>query len=115
MTCVSGLTYLTDLTKENSRSKSVKFFNENLFNELMSLWLQNNAGLNIVSVHSTLIQTILDTITQGYEQNLSVQDISRLLQQQGFYRAQSLRIARTDLKTRGTSYCFGTGMVKGGD
>jgi len=79
--------------------KSVKFFNENLFNELMSLWLQNNAGLNIVSVHSTLIQTILDTITQGYEQNLSVADISRLLQQQGFYRAQSMRIARTETTT----------------
>ena len=31
--------------------KSVKFFNENLFNELMALWLQNNAGLNIISVH----------------------------------------------------------------
>lgn len=79
--------------------KSVKFFNENLFNELMSLWLQNNAGLNIISVHSTLVQTILDTIAQGYEQNLSVQDISRLLQQQGFYRYQSLRIARTETTT----------------
>jgi uncharacterized protein with gpF-like domain len=41
----------------------------------------------------------LDTITQGYEQNLSVADISRLLQQQGFYRAQSLRIARTETTT----------------
>jgi hypothetical protein len=79
--------------------KSVKFFNENLFNEMMALWLQNNAGLNIVSVHSTLIQTILDTISQGYEQNLSVSDISRLLQQQGLYRAQALRIARTETTT----------------
>jgi hypothetical protein len=79
--------------------KRVKFFNENLFNELMAIWLQQNAGLNIISVQSTLIQTILNTITQGYEQNLSVADISRLLQQQGFYRAQSLRIARTETTT----------------
>jgi hypothetical protein len=83
----------------DKKLKRVKFFNENLFNELMAIWLQQNAGLNIVSVHSTLIQTILDTITQGYEQNLSVADISRLLQQQGFYRAQSMRIARTETTT----------------
>jgi hypothetical protein len=83
----------------DKKLKRVKFFNENLFNELMAIWLQQNAGLNIVSVQSTLIQTILDTITQGYEQNLSVADISRLLQQQGFYRAQALRIARTETTT----------------
>ncbi len=83
----------------DKKLKRVKLFGDNLFNELMNLWLQQNAGQNIVSVHSTLIQSILDTISQGYEQNLSTQDIARLLEQQGYFRYQSLRIARTETTT----------------
>jgi hypothetical protein len=83
----------------DKRLKRVKLFGDNWFNELMNLWLQQNAGQNITSVHSTLIQTILDTISQGYEQNLSTQDIATLLQRQGFYRQQALRIARTETTT----------------
>jgi hypothetical protein len=83
----------------DKRLKRVKLFDDNWFNEIMNLWLQQNAGQRIVSVQSTLIQTILDTISQGYEQNLSTQDIARLLERQGFYRYQSLRIARTETTT----------------
>ena len=86
-------------TSIEKRLKRVKLFGDNWFNELMNLWLQQNAGQNITSVHSTLIQSILDTISQGYEQNLSTQDIARLLEQQGYYRYQSLRIARTETTT----------------
>ena len=86
-------------TSIDKRLKRVKLFGDNWFNELMNLWLQQNAGQNITSVHSTLIQTILDTISQGYEQNLSTQDIATLLQRQGFYRQQALRIARTETTT----------------
>jgi hypothetical protein len=83
----------------DKRLKRVKLFGDNWFNEIMNLWLQQNAGQRIVSVQSTLIQTILDTISQGYEQNLSTQDIARLLERKGFYRYQSLRIARTETTT----------------
>jgi hypothetical protein len=83
----------------DKKLKRVKVFGDNWFNEIMNLWLQQNAGQNITSVQSTLIQTILDTISQGYEQNLSTSDIARLLERQGFYRYQSLRIARTETTT----------------
>lgn len=79
--------------------KMVKIFDENLFNELINLWLQQNAGQNIVSVHSTFIQKILDTISEGYAQNLSTSDIARLLQNQNLTRMQALRIARTETTT----------------
>lgn len=79
--------------------KTVKLFDENLFNELINLWLQQNAGQNIVSVHSTFIQKILDTISEGYAQNLSTSDIARLLQNHNLFRYQALRIARTETTT----------------
>lgn len=78
--------------------KSIK--SEIDFESIISTWLNQNAGLRIVSVHDTLIESIVKVIADGYENNLSVADITRNLQRQfGWYKAQALRIARTETTT----------------
>lgn len=70
------------------------------FESIISTWLNQNAGLRIISVHATLIESIVKVIADGYENNLSVADITRNLQRQfGWYKAQALRIARTETTT----------------
>jgi hypothetical protein len=74
------------------------------FNTIIMQWLNDTAGLRIVSVHQTLIDSIIQVIANGYENNLSVADITRNLQNKfGWYKAQALRIARTETTT-GTNY-----------
>lgn len=70
------------------------------FETIISEWLNTNAGYRIVSVHSTLIQSIIKVISEGYENNISVAEITRNLQNKfGWYKAQALRIARTETTT----------------
>jgi uncharacterized protein with gpF-like domain len=70
------------------------------FEMIINQWLNSNAGLRIVSVHQTLIESIIKVIQQGYNDNISVADITRNLQQRfGWYKAQALRIARTETTT----------------
>ena len=70
------------------------------FEMIISQWLNDSAGLRIVSVHETLIQSIINVISQGYQDNISVADITRNLQRQfGWYKWQALRIARTETTT----------------
>lgn len=70
------------------------------FESIISQWLNTNAGLRIVSVHSTLIEAIVNVIQQGYNDNISVADITRNLQNKfGWYKYQALRIARTETTT----------------
>jgi uncharacterized protein with gpF-like domain len=70
------------------------------FEMIINQWLNTNAGLRIVSVHQTLIESIINVIAEGYENNLSVADITRNLQKRfGWYKAQALRIARTETTT----------------
>jgi uncharacterized protein with gpF-like domain len=70
------------------------------FEMIINQWLNSNAGLRIVSVHSTLIESIIKVIQQGYNDNISVADITRNLQNKfGWYKAQALRIARTETTT----------------
>lgn len=70
------------------------------FESIILNWLNSNAGLRIVSVHQTLIESIINVISDGYENNLSVAEITRSLQKQfGWYKAQALRIARTETTT----------------
>lgn len=74
------------------------------FEMIISQWLNSTAGLRIVSVHQTLIDSIIAVIAQGYEQNISVADITRNLQNKfGWYKYQAMRIARTETTT-GTNY-----------
>lgn len=70
------------------------------FETIISNWLNTNAGLRIVSVHQTLIDSIISVIAKGYEDNISVAEITRNLQRQfGWYKYQALRIARTETTT----------------
>lgn len=70
------------------------------FESIIINWLNSNAGLRIVSVHQTLIDAIIGVIAQGYENNLSVAEITRNLQKSfGWYKQQALRIARTETTT----------------
>lgn len=70
------------------------------FESVIMQWLNTNAGLRIVSVHSTLIEAIIKVIADGYKNNLSVAEITRNLQNKfGWFKAQALRIARTETTT----------------
>lgn len=70
------------------------------FEMIIGQWLNENAGLRIVSVHQSLIDAIIKVIAQGYEDNISVSDITRNLQRQfGWYKWQALRIARSETTT----------------
>ena len=77
------------------------------FETIIVNWLNSNAGLRIVSVHQTLIDSIIAVIADGYANNLSVAEITRNLQNRfGWYKAQALRIARTETTTA-TNYATG--------
>mgnify|MGYP000621003007 FL=1 len=70
------------------------------FETIIANWLNSNMGLRIVSVHQTLIDAIVAVIAKGYEDNISVADITRNLQKKfGWYKYQALRIARTETTT----------------
>jgi uncharacterized protein with gpF-like domain len=70
------------------------------FESIIQTWINSNLGYRIVSVHQTLIESIIAVIAKGYEDNLSVADITRNLQNKfGWYKAQALRIARTETTT----------------
>jgi uncharacterized protein with gpF-like domain len=70
------------------------------FESIIQTWINSNLGYRIVSVHQTLIESIVAVIAKGYEDNLSVADITRNLQNKfGWYKAQALRIARTETTT----------------
>ena len=70
------------------------------FENIIANWLNSNMGYRIVSVHQTLIDAIVAVIAKGYEDNISVADITRNLQNKfGWYKAQALRIARTETTT----------------
>jgi uncharacterized protein with gpF-like domain len=70
------------------------------FESIIQAWINSNLGYRIVSVHQTLIESIIAVIAKGYEDNISVADITRNLQNKfGWYKAQALRIARTETTT----------------
>jgi len=70
------------------------------FASIINNWLQINGGVRIVSVHQTLIESIIKVIADGYENNLSIADITRNLQNKfGWFKYQALRIARTETTT----------------
>ena len=80
--------------------KRMKDLSDISFEQLITNFLQQSAGLRITSVHASLIQSIIDVIAKGYEDNLSVDQITRLLQRQfSWNRIQALRIARTETTT----------------
>lgn len=95
----------TNLIKAQYKRSLIK--SEIDFETIILNWLNSNAGLRIVSVHQTLIDNIIAVIADGYANNLSVIDITRNLQNKfGWYKAQALRIARTETTTA-TNYATG--------
>jgi uncharacterized protein with gpF-like domain len=82
----------------NRIKKSIKA--DITFESIIQSWINSNLGYRIVSVHQTLIEGIISVIAKGYQDNLSVADITRNLQNKfGWYKAQALRIARTETTT----------------
>jgi len=63
-------------------------------------WLTANGGERITSVHRSLINSIIKVIGEGYDNNLTLDKITRLLRNRfGWYKPQALRIARTETTT----------------
>jgi uncharacterized protein with gpF-like domain len=88
----------TNLAKPQYNRSLIKI--ELDFETILMQWLNDTAGLRIISVHQTLIDSIVSVIAQGYNDNLSVAEITRNLQKSfGWYKAQALRIARTETTT----------------
>jgi len=90
--------------KVNSTLEKVKkanvLFNETLLKEIL-LFLSNEGGVKITSVHDTLINDIIKTIQISIGENGTVIDLRNAIQaiiekSQTFYKWQSLRIARTE-------------------
>jgi uncharacterized protein with gpF-like domain len=92
--------YTTLVAPQYKRAKKNVKLTEIDFETIIKNWINSNLGYRIVSVHQTLIDTIIQVIADGYENNLSVADITRNLQNKfGWYKAQALRIARTETTT----------------
>jgi uncharacterized protein with gpF-like domain len=90
----------SNLVKPQYKRTERSIKNEIDFETIISEWLNTNAGYRIVSVHQTLIESIIKVISEGYDQNISVADIARNLQSKfGWYKAQAMRIARTETTT----------------
>jgi len=89
-------TYKKMLRKYKSQKNTAEF----TFEQIIQSFLTDFGGQRIVSVHASFIESILQIISQGYAQNLSVADITRLLQNQFYWnRVQAQRIARTETTT----------------
>lgn len=71
-----------------------------LFKELLIEWLEENAGLRIVTVRQTLINYLIDEIEKGITEGLTIRQVAanmqKLVNRRDFYRWQALRIARTE-------------------
>lgn len=82
--------------------KTISVFETDFINGLQK-WMGENLGLRIGSVMETFILEIVKTIQGAYTENLSVQDIQRLIykliNRPDFYRYQAMRIARTETTT----------------
>lgn len=85
---------LEKITKRNP------FFNEELLKKIL-LFLENEGGAKITSVKNTLIESLINEIKTGLNENATVLELRNLIQKlieksQTFYKWQSLRIARTE-------------------
>ena len=71
-----------------------------LFRRNLSNWLMLNAGRRITSVQDTFINHIIQILQNGIDEGKTIREtakeIQSLLGSRGFYRWQSMRIARTE-------------------
>lgn len=96
-----GLNYGKRIDKEIEKSiKAHAFFNEYLLNEIL-LFLSNEGGKKIVSVHSTLIDTLIKAVLESVGENATVIELQNAIYKAvnnpaSFFKWQALRIARTE-------------------
>ncbi len=96
-----GLNYGNRVKNDIEKVKKAHIlFNEYLLNEIL-VFLSKDGGAKIVSVHNSLIESIIDTIKSQLSENATVIEIQNALYQiisksQTFYKWQALRIARTE-------------------
>jgi len=99
-----GINYGNRINKGLEKTKKANvLFNEELLKEIL-LFLSNEGGAKIVSVHSTLIESVIEGIKLQLGVNATVIDIQRAIynivsKSQTFYKWQALRIARTETTT----------------
>lgn len=85
-------------------NRELKNFDPDVFStswrRFLAQWLLENAGVNIVSVRTSLVETLVKQIALGLEEGKGIRIIAKELQllvrSRGFYRWQALRIARTE-------------------
>lgn len=84
------------------------------YKRFVSEWVLKNAGTKIRSVRESLIKEIIKIISEGFEDRLTLQELTSELKKRikapGFYRWQALRIARTE-----TTAAANLGALKAGD
>lgn len=109
---IIGVNYGNRINKDLERTKKAHvLFNEYLLNEIL-VFLSNEGGQKIVSVHSTLIEEVIKAIKSSLGENATVIDLQNAIysivsKSQAFYKWQALRIARTE-----TTFASGFAAMK---
>ena len=87
--------YQTSKMLRNEKSEAT-----DIFDELIKVWINENAVLRITSVRATFIEKILSLINNGLLENFSVQEITaKMTKYFNRYKWEALRIARTETTT----------------
>jgi len=99
-----GINYGNRVNKELEKTKKANvLFNEFLLKEIL-LFLSNDGGVKITSVHSTLIEEVIKSIKDQLGENATVIDLQNAIynvvsKSQTYFKWQALRIARTETTT----------------
>ena len=99
-----GINYANRVNKELEKTKKANvLFNETLLKEIL-LFLSNEGGVKIVSVHSTLIEEVIKSIKNQLGEQATVIELQNAIynvvsRSQTYFKWQALRIARTETTT----------------
>jgi len=99
-----GVNYANRINKELEKTKKANvLFNETLLKEIL-LFLSNEGGEKITSVHNTLIEEVIKAIKNQLGENATVIDLQNAIynvvsRSQTYFKWQALRIARTETTT----------------
>lgn len=101
---IIGINYANRVNKELEKTKKANvLFNETLLKEIL-LFLSNEGGVKITSVHSTLIEEVIKAIKNQLGENATVIELQNSIynvvtRSQTYFKWQALRIARTETTT----------------
>lgn len=99
-----GVNYGNRVNKDLEKiTKANVLFNETLLKEIL-LFLSNDGGAKIISVHSTLIEEVIKAIKDQLGENATVIELQNAIynvvtRSQTYFKWQALRIARTETTT----------------